>query len=94
MFLQRHGPAVFTSVTQPFDEILNKQLEETLRRVQELSGNVRLQYTYWLSCGPQYETEAEVTAIDRFGGEVCGFTMPREAKVTELPPSPAPLRIT
>jgi len=73
--------AVFTSVTQPFDEILNKQLEETLRRVQELSDKVRLQYTYWLSCGPQYETEAEVTAIDRFGGEVCGFTMPREAKL-------------
>ena len=74
--------AVFTSVTQPFDESLNKQLEVTLRRVQELPEKVRLQYTYWLSCGPQYETEAEVTAIDRFGGEVCGFTMPREAKVT------------
>ena len=37
------------------------------------------------TAGPQYETEAEVDAIDRLGGEVCGFTVPREAKV-RFPP--------
>lgn len=73
--------AKFTSVTQPFDVALNKQLDTTLRRVQDLSHGVRLAYTCWLSAGPQYETEAEVTAIERLGGEVCGFTMPREAKL-------------
>jgi len=73
--------AKFTSVTQPFDEALNEQLEGTLRRMQGLGGGVRLGFTCWLSTGPQYETEAEVNAIDRLGGEVCGFTMPREAKL-------------
>lgn len=73
--------AKFTSVTQPFDKALNRQLEEVLRRVQSLDDEVRLSYTYWLATGPQYETEAEIVAIDRLGGEVCGFTMPREAKL-------------
>ena len=73
--------AKFTSVTQPFSSELNKELEATLRRVQGLRPEVRLAYTCWLSAGPQYETEAEVTAVERLGGEVCGFTMPREAKL-------------
>jgi purine nucleoside phosphorylase len=73
--------AKFTSVTQPFDKALSKQLAQVLRKVQSLDESVRLSYTYWLATGPQYETEAEVVAIDRLGGEVCGFTMPREAKL-------------
>jgi len=73
--------AKFTSVTQPFDKALSKQLEHVLRRVQSLDESVRLSFTYWLATGPQYETEAEIVAIDRLGGEVCGFTMPREAKL-------------
>jgi len=73
--------AKFTSLTEPFDEELNRQLAATLRRVQSLDKNVRLGFAYWLSTGPQYETAAEVNAIDRLGGEVCGFTMPREAKL-------------
>jgi 5'-methylthioadenosine phosphorylase len=41
-----------------------------------------------LAQGPQFETAAEVEAIDRLGGEVVGMTMPREAKLcreVELP---------
>ena len=41
--------AKFTSVTQPFSQSLNKQLDVTLRRVQGLGEGVRLAYTYWLS---------------------------------------------
>ena len=75
--------AKFTSVTQPFDKELNEQLDKSLRRLQDLSADVRLAYTCWLSSGPQYETEAEVNAIERLGGDVCGMTMPREAKVSD-----------
>ena len=47
-----------------------RKLESTLRRVQSLRAGVRLGYTCWLSAGPQYETEVEVNAIERLGGEV------------------------
>jgi 5'-methylthioadenosine phosphorylase len=40
-----------------------------------------MMYTYWLAQGPQFETVAEVDAIDRLGGEMVGMTMPREAKL-------------
>ena len=76
-----HDDAKFTSVTQPFDERLNAQLLETLRRVQGLGADTRLEYTAFLMVGPQYETEAEINAIERLGGEVVGMTMPREAKL-------------
>ena len=68
-------------MTQPFDERLNAQLLETLRRVQGLGADTRLEYTAFLMVGPQYETEAEINAIERLGGEVVGMTMPREAKL-------------
>ena len=79
--------AQFTSVTIPFDENMNKHLESTLREMQNLSDE-RLRFTYWLAQGPQFETAAEVEAIDRLGGEVVGMTMPREGKLcreVELP---------
>ena len=79
--------AQFTSVTIPFDEDMNQHLESTLRTIQNLSDE-RLRFTYWLAQGPQFETAAEVEAIDRLGGEVVGMTMPREAKLcreVELP---------
>ena len=73
--------AKFTSVTQPFCPKINKGLLETLRRVQNLSPEVKLEFTYFLTVGPQYETEAEVSAADRLGADVVGMTSPREAKL-------------
>ncbi|MEC7098931.1 MAG: 5'-methylthioadenosine phosphorylase, partial [Candidatus Thermoplasmatota archaeon] len=35
----------------------------------------------WLTQGPQFETPAEIDAIEQLGGEVVGMTMPREAKL-------------
>ena len=43
--------------------------------------------------GPQYETEAEINAIERLGGEVVGMTMPREAKLSAEPGAVAALLI-
>ena len=80
--------AVFTSVTDPFDAILNTALESVLRESQGFAANERMHYTYWLAQGPQFETAAEVRAIEKLGGHVVGMTMPREAKLCreiELP---------
>ena len=73
--------AVFTSVTVPFDERLNERLESTLRNVQGFGDDDVMRYTYWLTQGPQFETVAEVDAIERLGGHMVGMTMPREAKL-------------
>ena len=73
--------AKFTSVTRPFDEKMNGRLLKILRAEQKLPDAAPLEFTYWLSTGPQYETEGEVDAIDRMGGHVVGMTMPREAKL-------------
>ncbi len=73
--------AVFTSVTVPFDEAMNQKLEDILRAVQGYDAAEPMHYTYWLTQGPQFETVAEVNAIDRLGGEMVGMTMPREAKL-------------
>ena len=83
-----HGDeAEFTSVTVPFDQGMNTRLEAVLRTGQNLSSE-RLFFTYWLAQGPQFETAAEVLAIEKLGGHVVGMTMPREAKLCreiELP---------
>ena len=76
-----HDEAVFTSVTVPFDEAMNEQLESILREVQGYKIDENLRYTYWLTQGPQFETVAEVNAIERLGGDMVGMTMPREAKL-------------
>ena len=79
--------AEFTSVTVPFDQGMNTRLEAVLRTGQNLSSE-RLLFTYWLAQGPQFETAAEVLAIEKLGGHVVGMTMPREAKLCreiELP---------
>ena len=73
--------AVFTSVTVPFDERLNERLESVLRNVQGFGDGDVMRYTYWLTQGPQFETVAEVDAIERLGGHMVGMTMPREAKL-------------
>ena len=73
--------AKFTSVTQPFDPALNAALLKTLRREQKIKSDVQLEFTYWLSQGPYYETPAEVTAAERLGAHVCGMTAVREAKL-------------
>lgn len=73
--------AVFTSVTQPFNVPINNALLKTLRREQKLKADVQLEFTYWLSQGPYYETPAEVTAAERLGAHVCGMTCVREAKL-------------
>ena len=72
--------AEFTSVTAPFDQAMNASLETVLRKDQNLTDE-RLLYTYWLAQGPQFETAAEVLAIEKLGGHVVGMTMPREAKL-------------
>ena len=79
--------AEFTSVTVPFDPDMNASLENVLRTNQNLT-NEPLSFTYWLAQGPQFETAAEVRAIEKLGGHVVGMTMPREAKLCrelELP---------
>ena len=73
--------AKFTSVTQPFDARLNAALLKTLRAEQSLEQDALLEFTLWLSTGPQYETEAEVTAAERLGADLVGMTAPREAKL-------------
>jgi purine nucleoside phosphorylase len=79
--------AVFTSATVPFDPVLNDRLEVVLK-TQQPEQKPPFRYTYWLTQGPQFETAAEVNAIDSLGGEMVGMTMPREAKLAlelELP---------
>ena len=73
--------AVFTSVTVPFDATINAKLEAILRTGQAYSHDEQMRYTYWLTQGPQFETVAEVNAIERLGGDMVGMTMPREAKL-------------
>ena len=85
--------AKFTSVTQPFNKEANEALMATLRRVQKLSAKAPLERVLWLSTGPQYETEAEVNAVDVLGGDIVGMTAPREAKLcAELGMLTSPLR--
>ena len=73
--------SVFTSVTQPFDSQTNERLVDVLRSEQSFESSEPMMYTYWLTQGPQFETVAEVDAIERLGGEMVGMTMPREAKL-------------
>ena len=73
--------STFTSVTEPFDREINERLTEILRADQGFSNDEPMHYTYWLAQGPQFETVAEINAIERLGGEMVGMTMPREAKL-------------
>ncbi len=73
--------STFTSATVPFSPIHNTVLEQVLRKVQNLPDETTLNFTYWLTAGPQFETAAEVDAIERMGGDMVGMTMPREAKL-------------
>ena len=70
--------AQFTSMTKPFDESMNQKLETVLSKLQP---GLSLARTYWLAQGPQFETSAEIDAIENLGGEVVGMTMPRECKL-------------
>ena len=76
-----HEDATFTSVTEPFDGELNEVLLGVLREAQSFSDDEKLMYTYWLAHGPQFETRAEVDAIEKLGGNMVGMTMPRKAKL-------------
>ena len=76
-----HQDAIFTSVTEPFSRELNDRLQTILCEAQSFSESERLRYTYWLAHGPQFETRAEVDAIEKLGGHMVGMTMPREAKL-------------
>ena len=75
------GEATFTSATVPFSLSLNERLEAILRTQQPEFADGPFRYTYWLTQGPQFETVAEVDAIERLGGDMVGMTMPREAKL-------------
>ena len=70
--------AQFTSMTEPFDTSMNETLHSVLSKIQP---NVSLGRTYWLAQGPQFESSAEIDAIEKLGGEVVGMTMPRECKL-------------
>ncbi len=70
--------AEFTSMTNPFDEKMNSILDRVLG---DLQPNMHLARTYWLTQGPQFETIAEINAIEKLGGDVVGMTMPRECKL-------------
>lgn len=70
--------AQFTSMTQPFDSNMNQKLADVLAPLQP---GLNLERCYWLAQGPQFETAAEIDAIDKLGGEVVGMTMPRECKL-------------
>ena len=69
--------ATFTSATVPFSPSLNERLEGILRTQQPEFADGPFRYTYWLTQGPQFETVAEVDAIERLGGDMVGMTMPR-----------------
>ncbi|MDP6869388.1 MAG: MTAP family purine nucleoside phosphorylase [Candidatus Poseidoniaceae archaeon] len=71
--------AQFTSVTEPFDSVMNTKISRVLEKIQP---NINLERTYWLTQGPQYETKAEINAIEKLGGDVIGMTMPRECKLS------------
>ena len=73
--------AVFTSMAQAFDERLTRRAVDVLRTAQGLEAKDDIHVTYWLTQGPQFETPAEIDAIERLGGQVVGMTMPREAKL-------------
>lgn len=73
--------STFTSVTMPFDDVITDKLEQVLRKHQSFNDDEPLRYTYWLTQGPQFETVAEVDAIEKLGGDMVGMTMPREAKL-------------
>ena len=68
-----YNEAIFTSMTSPFDSKMNQIIKENI-----VSSVGR---TYWLAQGPQYETPAEINAIEILGGEAVGMTMPREVKL-------------
>tara|TARA_B110001452_G_scaffold251958_1_gene241452 strand:- start:2699 stop:3439 length:741 start_codon:yes stop_codon:yes gene_type:complete len=70
--------AQFTSMTTPFDLQMNSKLDSVLSSLQP---GISLKRTYWLAQGPQFETAAEIDAIEKLGGEVVGMTMPRECKL-------------
>lgn len=70
--------AEFTSMTAPFDSKMNQILESVLSHIQP---GLNLERTYWITQGPQFETKAEIDAIEKLGGEVVGMTMPRECKL-------------
>ncbi len=70
--------AKFTSMTSPFDSDMNSVLDRTLSALQP---NLKLDRTYWLAQGPQFETSKEIDAIEKLGAEVVGMTMPRECKL-------------
>ncbi len=70
--------AQFTSMTTPFDLEMNSKLDSVLSSLQP---GLSLKRTYWLAQGPQFETAAEINAIEKLGGEVVGMTMPRECKL-------------
>ena len=72
--------AEFTSMANAYDEALLHRTAAVLGEVQGASAE-DLVVTYWLTQGPQFETPAEIDAIERLGGEVVGMTMPREAKL-------------
>lgn len=72
-----NSQAEFTSMTQPFDDEMNTLLNQVLSKQEGLN----LERTYWLAQGPQFETAAEIDAIEKLGGEVVGMTMPRECKL-------------
>jgi purine nucleoside phosphorylase len=73
--------AVFTSMAQAFHEGFAERAVSVLRSAQNLGNDENLRVTYRLTQGPQFETPAEIDAIERLGGEVVGMTMPREAKL-------------
>ena len=65
-------------MTEPFDTSMNETLHSVLSKIQP---EVSLARTYWLAQGPQFESSAEIDAIEKLGGEVVGMTMPRECKL-------------
>jgi len=73
--------STFTSVTVPFHPQWNQFVVDTLRQLQGFELTTPMQYTYWLTEGPQFETPADVNAIAKLGGQMVGMTMPREAKL-------------
>ena len=70
--------AQFTSMTSPFDLEMNQKISQVLSKLQQ---GLILERTYWLTQGPQFESKAEIDAIEKLGGEVVGMTMPRECKL-------------
>lgn len=74
--------AVHVPMTKVLDVELQDVLETSLRRSQpDLPANVRMRHVYARSIGPQFESRAEVVALQLLGATCVGMTFVPEVRL-------------